>query len=227
MSSGKVVGFFAVSSSATNKMFCPECKAEYRSGFTRCSDCEVDLVEHLPELLPESHPIALPDASLESALTTEDRAECVCVCEQFKAAGVPFKVIQRKHQFFKGVDEHFEIRVPADFRNKAKEIIEKGRFDFTDSPEDQRVMGLPAEDCPTVEHDHWNPSWHPEEATVEVWSENTEERAWMIEASLRENHVHARTDVSGNGSRRILVMPEDEDRAREIVREVRDGSPPK
>jgi hypothetical protein len=26
-------------------MFCPECKAEYRQGFTRCADCEVDLVE--------------------------------------------------------------------------------------------------------------------------------------------------------------------------------------
>jgi hypothetical protein len=31
-------------------MFCPECKAEYRPGFTRCSDCDVDLVEELPEL---------------------------------------------------------------------------------------------------------------------------------------------------------------------------------
>lgn len=29
-------------------MFCPECRAEYREGFTRCSDCNVDLVEQLP-----------------------------------------------------------------------------------------------------------------------------------------------------------------------------------
>jgi hypothetical protein len=29
-------------------MFCPQCKAEHRSGFTRCSDCDVDLVEELP-----------------------------------------------------------------------------------------------------------------------------------------------------------------------------------
>lgn len=28
-------------------MFCPECKAEYRQGFTRCADCEVDLVAAL------------------------------------------------------------------------------------------------------------------------------------------------------------------------------------
>jgi hypothetical protein len=211
-------------------MFCPKCKAEYRSGFTRCSDCEVDLVEHLPESLPESSPAdrVLPDASLESVLSTEDQIECVYVCEQFQAAGVPFKVIQRKRQFFKGVDEHFDIRVPADFRNKAKEIIQKGRFDFTDSPEDQNIMNLPPEDFRnSVEHDTWNQSWHSEDATVEVWSENTEQHAWMIEVSLRENHIHARSDVSDNGSRKVLVMPEDESRAREIVREIRDGSPPK
>jgi hypothetical protein len=29
-------------------MFCPECKAEYRPGFLRCSDCDVALVDELP-----------------------------------------------------------------------------------------------------------------------------------------------------------------------------------
>ena len=29
-------------------MFCPKCRAEYRPGFTRCSDCDVPLVERLP-----------------------------------------------------------------------------------------------------------------------------------------------------------------------------------
>jgi len=30
-------------------MFCPKCGAEYRAGFTHCSDCDVDLVEELPQ----------------------------------------------------------------------------------------------------------------------------------------------------------------------------------
>ena len=30
-------------------MFCPVCKSEYREGFTKCSDCGVDLVKHLPD----------------------------------------------------------------------------------------------------------------------------------------------------------------------------------
>ena len=29
-------------------MFCPACKVEYRSGFSRCADCDVPLVERLP-----------------------------------------------------------------------------------------------------------------------------------------------------------------------------------
>jgi hypothetical protein len=28
-------------------MYCPECRVEYRPGFTRCSDCHVDLIEEL------------------------------------------------------------------------------------------------------------------------------------------------------------------------------------
>jgi hypothetical protein len=30
-------------------MICPSCESEYRDGFTRCADCDVDLVNVLPE----------------------------------------------------------------------------------------------------------------------------------------------------------------------------------
>lgn len=29
-------------------MYCPECKSEYREGFTKCADCDVPLVDELP-----------------------------------------------------------------------------------------------------------------------------------------------------------------------------------
>lgn len=29
-------------------MFCPKCKAEYREGFSRCADCDIDLISELP-----------------------------------------------------------------------------------------------------------------------------------------------------------------------------------
>jgi Putative prokaryotic signal transducing protein len=34
-------------------MFCPRCKAEYRPGFTRCSECDLPLVYRLPVLRQE------------------------------------------------------------------------------------------------------------------------------------------------------------------------------
>jgi Putative prokaryotic signal transducing protein len=34
-------------------MWCPSCGAEYRPGFTRCTDCDVDLVDELP-VVPEA-----------------------------------------------------------------------------------------------------------------------------------------------------------------------------
>ena len=36
--------------------YCPQCGTEYRPGFAVCSDCEIELVESLPEeLVPGSH----------------------------------------------------------------------------------------------------------------------------------------------------------------------------
>jgi len=37
-------------------MFCPQCKAEYRPGFTHCTDCDVELVENYVEAV--RHPLA-------------------------------------------------------------------------------------------------------------------------------------------------------------------------
>jgi hypothetical protein len=34
-------------------VICPQCSSEYREGFTRCADCEVDLIEQPPPAPPE------------------------------------------------------------------------------------------------------------------------------------------------------------------------------
>ena len=35
-------------------MFCPNCRAEYRAGFTRCADCGAELVELIPPESPQT-----------------------------------------------------------------------------------------------------------------------------------------------------------------------------
>jgi hypothetical protein len=37
-------------------MFCPQCRAEYREGFFRCSDCDIPLVDQLPADRPDRQP---------------------------------------------------------------------------------------------------------------------------------------------------------------------------
>lgn len=57
-------------------MFCPVCKAEYREGFTRCSDCDVDLVDTLPE---EPEEEIDPDAKFVEVLRTRNSTDIVLI----------------------------------------------------------------------------------------------------------------------------------------------------
>jgi hypothetical protein len=208
-------------------MFCPQCKAEYRAGFTRCSDCDRDLVERLSESVrcQGGEP---SEESLRIAYTTDYQNNCVYICRRFSEAGIPFRVFQQNRQVLRDLEQAFAIGVPADFYNRAKELTREGQMDFTE--DDQRIMELPAGDKLLADQrteNNWDPKrWNSKAATVEIWYESAQKRTWMIELSLRENRIHARTDVLPDGSRRILVMPGDEFRAREIVREIKDGAPP-
>ena len=53
-------------------MFCPKCNAEYRPGFTQCSDCHVALVD----ILPDEN-----DQQSDAQLLSDDQGEVVTVYE--------------------------------------------------------------------------------------------------------------------------------------------------
>ena len=52
-------------------MFCPECKSEYRAGFTVCGDCDVPLVHELP---PEPEPKYIEYEQILATNSPSDRA---------------------------------------------------------------------------------------------------------------------------------------------------------
>jgi hypothetical protein len=211
-------------------MFCPQCKAEYLRGVTHCSDCDVDLVERLPG--SERDPGAeLSDADLRTVWVGQDQEEFNSVCAQLNAAKIPFRVNQRGREFLTGLGRYFEIGVPRDSYAQAKEIIHDDGLDPAEETNDPSILELPAEDdeaAPAIVDGDWDPEkWFPEDATAEIWSGGTEEQALMIESSLREVNIHARTEITESGSGKIFVMPNDESRAKEIVREIADAAPPK
>jgi hypothetical protein len=212
-------------------MFCPQCKAEYRPGFTLCSDCQTDLVQDLPESsdVPNTR-LAADD--LREVWVGQSQEECVANCAELRAAGVPYHVLQHERQYFKGVDGNFRIGVLPEFFEQAKTIIEQGTSDDSDDPGSGREFEaeLPTQDdkAPTDaddEHLDWKDE-APDDATVEVASESDRDFAGMIVLALRENDIESRTAVLPDGSRKIFVTPRDESRAQEIVREIQSETPP-
>lgn len=65
-------------------MFCPECEAEYREGFTECSDCGVALVATL-----QREEIA---EGLTLLLETVNSTELAVVIDRLEKAEVPYVV---------------------------------------------------------------------------------------------------------------------------------------
>jgi hypothetical protein len=59
-------------------MYCPKCKAEYREGFIKCSDCSLLLVDKLP---PETEePEGIPEyVDLKEIMTSFDQFEIAVV----------------------------------------------------------------------------------------------------------------------------------------------------
>jgi len=67
-------------------MYCPLCKAEYRAGFTRCSDCDVDLVDAVTARPDDG----LSKGNLALLWTGDDLSLHVSILEELKAAGIPY-----------------------------------------------------------------------------------------------------------------------------------------
>jgi hypothetical protein len=79
-------------------MFCPQCKTEYREGFTTCSDCGVDLVAALP---PEPEPEFI---DYEEILSTYNPADIAIIKSLLDGEQVAY--------FFRG--EHLTLRPMGD-----------------------------------------------------------------------------------------------------------------
>ena len=64
-------------------MICPNCRSEYRDGYVRCSDCDVDLVEPEPPVTP-------PEVKLVKVYETGNPAIIPIVESLFTDGGIEF-----------------------------------------------------------------------------------------------------------------------------------------
>jgi hypothetical protein len=228
-------------------MFCPNCKAEYRAGFTHCVDCDVDLVADLPNGqdgagVEPGDPNADPFCSFWKGEDARLHAE---LCEVLDDAGIAHNTIFRRDHLFNLKNyPSYEVGVPFSLFEKAENAVKEAYG--TDEVEEvgagelkglllerspQTIRKLPETLTPSPEDDIPGPpnpgvglDWFPEDATLRIWLSESESGDFLV-AALHENGIHCRLDKTER-RQELYVLPEDESRAREIVREIVEGRPP-
>lgn len=234
-------------------MFCPVCKLEYRPGFTRCSDCDVPLVESLDGVSVHTNaPQGVaqnPDAA-QLLWTGTDSGISGAIAEALDAANISYHERSRDVGVLPGLSKSvYAIIIHARDHNAAKTVLENlGRQleapqtdsdaeadgDATQSDSSAKGPNTPADESPETddaddsfapEHDYVPEDFDPDEATREVWSGADNDMRDMLISCLRENGIGCAVDDS-SGTHRLRVMPESEKRAKEIIREVVEATAP-
>jgi hypothetical protein len=212
-------------------MICPNCKCEYIRGVTQCPECDVPLVDALPAEGGHS----LEDVPIVAIWRGKDPAEFERVEEALDSAGIPFTAPGAKSSFsFFPTEPSMEVWVAEADGEKARKIVD----DLDDrahpdelTPEEAESLALPESDGAdeSEEEDDQAPElpehWYEDEPIAEVWNGDSDEFADTLVACLREVGI-ASHKFSESGHSRLVVSQKQEARAREVIREVVDATPP-
>jgi len=129
-------------------MFCPQCQAEYRQGFTRCADCDIDLVYEPPAGATEL------GASGEGGAQAENPEDPFCsfwqgddprihaeIRELLNEEGIRHKTIRRQdHLFNLNTKSAFEIGIPFSQFEKAEAAIKDAYGTEEEEPDAARLL---------------------------------------------------------------------------------------
>ena len=108
-------------------MYCPQCRVEYREGFTECSDCHVALLAGTPPPEPPSR--FDPSIGLVVVLETNDGIRLAMAKGLLEDAGIPFFVLGQITTLVTDVDgflrKWVRVQVPSDREAEARELLEE------------------------------------------------------------------------------------------------------
>jgi len=166
----------------------------------------------------------------------DSETDCVEVCRELKRAGIVYRVAQQRvsRSIRMRVDWRYQVGVLDCDYESARAALGLGSV-AADNGEDQ-TFEIPEsigpisklsqpEDERRAARTYLRP-WHPENATAEIWSRVALHIPSIVDMALRENLIHYRLQRAKNGACKLFVLPEDEPRAREILREIEKGEPP-
>ena len=211
-------------------MICPNCKCEYIRGVTQCADCGVTLVDALDPSAPDTQ----DGQGIVSVWEGNDPSESAAVKDALEKAGIP--VIDQEaagYFIFPSMRPKTEIYVSSKNVEEAKKVLLD--LQAWDDPEEmsegeRESLELPESDIPGRDEQasvllDSSDDWDEDDPVAEVWNGDKEEFADTLTACLREIGIGS-LKLSKAGHWRLVVRPEQEARAREVVREVVEASPP-
>jgi hypothetical protein len=226
-------------------LYCPKCGTEYREGYSSCADCHVLLSREKPSDEDAPEPGDTNRDPFCSFWQGTDARVLGELSEVLEEAGILYKVVRREDRLFNRMDlPKLLLGVPASLYETAEQAVgdaftgrpllrdtdglvpkslEK-KLDFDqDEPDMELTDSSPQDDRRTQQSSTLLMEWFPADATVEAWKGHSSD-SWMIEMSLQENEIRFRSETQ-DYDRQLFVLPQDEPRAREIIREIVESSP--
>ncbi|HTP69102.1 MAG TPA: hypothetical protein VMJ35_09380 [Dongiaceae bacterium] len=170
------------------------------------------------------------------------------LCEVLDEAGIPHNTVFRRDHLFNLTNyPAYEVGVPFSLFERAENAVKEAYgTDAVDEVGATELQGrvlperssaprkLPPTLTPATGEDIPGPpsagepgDWFPEDATVRVWASagRDDAQSEFLVAALHENGIRCRVGHAGQ-SNEIYVLPEDEIRALEIIKEVVENTPP-
>lgn len=226
-------------------MFCPNCKVEYRRGFYECADCHVPLVDALADVQPASSPAASDDLDAPVKLWDGiDPRRFAEIRAALDAKHIPYSDELQEPRLLRTLSfEPLQIWIRKADEEVARTILsDAGADDARDSasstsepesgaefaPEESgkfEVESRAGESADDGQVDDIVEDFDPDEATCEVWAGEDRQMAQVFDDCLRDVGIGC-VVTQDDGKVRVLVLPSAEGRAREVVREINEATPP-
>jgi hypothetical protein len=210
--------------------YCPVCDAEYPDSHAMCSVCSIELV---PEEL-RGHPLDERQRKEKIVMAWKggDPLAVSEVIHILRDAGIRHHVQPtNEHLVFELAMPRpkYAVRVFLSDLPRAKELLANVRESapFALDEPVERDDDSSEDDVHATDRD-----FQPKEATVVVWSGEDAALADLLEACLRENRIGVSREEGPSATTpepnqiTLMVAPRAEAASREIIREVREATPP-
>lgn len=211
-------------------MICPVCHSEYREGYTRCTECDVRLIEPVRLAKPNSGKPRRETVPPVVVWRGQDPVAFSAVVSALADANIHYLefhnrdftacLSQPMSLSYYGIG-HSEIRVYPSDLEVAKEIVEAALqpiaqvYDRDEAVEDEASSEEPENDDSSA--GTRNESALPDKAPVEVWRGRDPERAQTLAHALDAEKITTWVLTAASGDARVLVAHEDRTRARKVL----------